>query len=91
MPDPDFVGLVQSLTTSANAALGELNALSTRMNRDNLRHRDVAERSLVLLEMLARKTRGNLSRDEADLLTQAIASVRALLERDTVATRDGLS
>ena len=91
MPDPDFMGLVQSLTASASAALGELNALSARVNRDNLKNRSVAERSLTLLEVLARKTRGNLDRDEADALTAAIGSVRELLERDAALEREGLS
>ena len=91
MPDPDFVGLVQSLTASASAALGELNALSARMHRDNLKNRAVAERSLRLLELLVRKTRGNLDRDEADILTNAITQVRALLERDAEPERGGVA
>lgn len=81
MPHPDFVGLVQSLLATAEAAFGENTATTARARNDGLlatpdRARQTAERSLTLLVMLAEKTRGNLDFQEADLLTHAIASIR---------------
>ncbi|MVN87263.1 DUF1844 domain-containing protein [Deinococcus sp. HMF7620] len=83
MPHPDFVGLVNSLQATAEAALGDLNAATASAARDGLlderRARQTAERSLKLLVMLAEKTRGNLDFTEADLLSGAIASVQGRL------------
>ena len=84
MPDPDFIGLIQSVTASAEAALGQLNVLTGRLARDGLmddleRRRALAERSLRLLESLASKTRGNHDREEARVLTNGISSLRELL------------
>lgn len=83
MPHPEFVGLVNSLQATAEAALGDLNAATSSAARDGLleegRARQVAERSLRLLTMLAEKTRGNLDLTEAELLTDAIGSLRARL------------
>ncbi|WP_168734690.1 DUF1844 domain-containing protein [Deinococcus sp. KSM4-11] len=84
MPHPDFVGLVNSLQATAEAALGDLNAATASAARDGLleegRARQTAQRSLKLLTMLAEKTRGNLDLIEADLLTGAITALRARLE-----------
>ncbi|GMA15115.1 DUF1844 domain-containing protein [Deinococcus metallilatus] len=83
MPNPEFVGFVNSLQATAEAALGDLNAATASAARDGLleegRARKVAERSLKLLTMLAEKTRGNLDFTEAELLTDAIGSLRARL------------
>ncbi|CAM3815743.1 DUF1844 domain-containing protein [Deinococcus saxicola] len=86
MPHPEFVGLVNSLQATAEAALGDLNAATASAARDGLlqegRARQTAERSLKLLTMLADKTRGNLDFAEADLLTGAISSLRERLSDD---------
>ena len=84
MPDQDFIGLIQSVTASAEAALGQLNVLTGRLARDGLlddldKRRALGERSLRLLESLASKTRGNLDREEALVLTTGISSLRELL------------
>lgn len=83
MPHPEFVGLVNSLQATAEAALGDLNAATARAARDGLlaenRARQTAESSLKLLTMLAEKTRGNLDLTEAELLTDAIGSLRERL------------
>lgn len=83
MPHPDFVGLVNSLHATAEAALGEFNAATASAARDGLiaeqRAQQTAQRSLNLLTMLAEKTRGNLDFTEADLLTNAISSLRERL------------
>ncbi|GGJ71957.1 DUF1844 domain-containing protein [Deinococcus aquiradiocola] len=84
MPNQDFVGLVNSLQATAEAALGELNASSALARQDGLtatpdRARQTATRSLRLLTMLAEKTRGNLDMTEADLLSQAVTQLRERL------------
>ncbi|SMB91995.1 DUF1844 domain-containing protein [Deinococcus hopiensis] len=83
MPHPEFVGLVNTLQATAEAAMGELNAATASAARDGLltegRARQTAERSLKLLTMLAEKTRGNLDFGEAELLTDAIGALRARL------------
>ncbi|WP_261664134.1 DUF1844 domain-containing protein [Deinococcus sp. Marseille-Q6407] len=82
MANPDFVGLVTSVQATAEAALGQLNAATSSAARDGLldesRSAQVAERSLRLLVMLAEKTRGNLDFEEAEILSDAVASVREL-------------
>ena len=83
MANPEFVGLVTSVLATAETALGDLNAATTSAARDGLleepRRRQVAERSLRLLTMLAEKTRGNLDFEEADILSGAVASLRERL------------
>lgn len=78
-----FAGMVASVAATAEAALGGLNAATSSVVRDGLntpeRARGVAERSLELLLMLAEKTRGNLSFEEAEILSEAIVNVRELL------------
>lgn len=84
MPNPDFMGLVNSLQATAEAALGELNASSALVRQGALaetpeRARQTAGRSLRLLTMLADKTRGNLDLGEAELLGEAITRLRERL------------
>ena len=83
MAHPEFVGLVNSLQATAEAALGDLNAATASAARDGLldqnRAHATAQRSLKLLTMLAEKTRGNLDFEESDLLIQAISSLRSRL------------
>lgn len=77
MPNPQFVGLVQSVLSSAEAVLGETYSPLTRhLAKDGVLARRTAEKSLGLLEMLAEKTYGNLDETERDLLRQAIDKVR---------------
>ncbi len=88
MSNPEFVGLVNSLQATAEAALGDFNAATASAARDGLleasRARQTAERSLKLLSMLAEKTRGNLDFTEADLLTNAIGSLRERLNAQQI-------
>jgi hypothetical protein len=92
MPDPNFMALIHSLSTAAEAALGEINVLTTRLERDGVaKKRAVAERSLLLLETLAQKTRGNLDRDEAATLENAVLGLRralAVVPSEAVPTSD---
>jgi Domain of unknown function (DUF1844) len=72
MSNADFIGLIHTLVHTGEAALGQLNVLSGRLQRN----RQTAERSLRLLEVLAQKTRGNLDATEADALTRGMQSLR---------------
>jgi uncharacterized protein YgbK (DUF1537 family) len=77
MANAEFIGLIHSLVHTGEAALGQLNVLTGRLQRDGVeRNRATAERSLRLLEVLAQKTRGNLDATEADAITRGIQSLR---------------
>jgi|FLYL01.1.fsa_nt_gi hypothetical protein len=80
MADPHFIGLVQALRSSAEAALGERHSpMITRLARDGILARQTATKSLNLLQMLARKSYGNLEPTEREALHQAIAAVEQWL------------
>lgn len=89
MPDKRFIGLVHSVLSSAQAALGEPNSPMThRLAAEGLEARSpralrAAERSLALLEMLQRKTLGNLDETERDALVRAIGALREELGAET--------
>ena len=77
MSDPRFIGLVHSLLSSAQAALGEADSpMVTRLARDDLLARRTAQRSLDLLDMLYSKTLGNLDETERDALLGARSDIR---------------
>lgn len=81
MPDPRFIGLVHSLRSSAEAALGDLaSPMVTRLARDGALARKTATRSLDLLDVLFDKTRGNLDATEREALVRARDAVRAALD-----------
>lgn len=81
MSDRRFIGLVQSLLSSAQAALGEPGSpMTTRLARDDLLARRTAQRSLGLLDMLAEKTHGNLDETEREALRAARSDIRRRLE-----------
>lgn len=83
MTDPVFIGLVQSVLASAQSALGEAEGVMNRhTERDGIRSRRTAERSLALLEMLNVKTHGNLDETERAALIDAIDRLRRGLEED---------
>lgn len=78
--DPRLVGLVQSLRSTAEAALGEGSSpLRLPHAQDHAARLKTAERSLGLLQMLAQKTAGNLSDDERAILLEALSQVEAKL------------
>jgi len=80
MPDPRFIGLVHSLLSSAEAALGEENSPMVRhLARDGALARRTGEKSLELLEMLHQKTNGNLDETERNALHNAIRTIRGRL------------
>lgn len=81
MSDPRFIGLVQSLLASAEAALGEVDSPMVRhLARDGVLAQRTGERSLDLLLMLQQKTHGNLDETERGALHGAIRAVQERLE-----------
>ena len=86
MSDPRFIGLVQSLLSSAEAALGEADSpLVRHLARDGVLARRTGERSLELLLMLQAKTQGNLDETERGALYSALRTIQGRLEQLTQA------
>jgi hypothetical protein len=80
MSDPRFIGLVHSLQSSAEAALGEGSSpMLSHLAKDGALARKTAVRSLDLLEMLVVKTHGALDDTERATLFAARDRVRQLL------------
>jgi hypothetical protein len=80
MADPHFIGLVHAILSSAEAALGEKDSpMATRLARDGILARQTATKSLTLLQMLARKTYGNLDPSERETLHRAVTTLEARL------------
>ena len=81
MADPRFIGLVHSLLASAQASLGEEHSpMGRHLDRDGVRSRRTAERSVALLRMLRDKTLGNLDETERATLHDALESLEARLD-----------
>lgn len=81
MADKHFIGLVQSVLSSAEAVLGEENSpMARHLLRDGAMARQTAERSLQLLTMLQSKTLGNLDELERDALNKARQTIADKLE-----------
>lgn len=81
MTDPRFIGLVQSLLSTAEAALGEADSpVARHLASDGVLARRTGERSLGLLLMLQQKTHGNLDETERGALHHAVRTVQARLE-----------
>lgn len=68
-----FSTFILSLSTSALVYLGELPDLSSNAMEVNL---PVAKQTISLIEMLRRKTRGNLSADEEKLVENILYDLR---------------
>jgi hypothetical protein len=82
MTDKHFIGLVHSILSSAEAALGETNSpMLSHLAKDGALKRQTAERGLELLNMLQRKTLGNLDETERDALYRAQKTISEKLER----------
>lgn len=80
MPDARFIGLVNSILSSAEASLGELHSpVANRLASHGALARRTAERSLGLLAMLEEKTRGNLDETERDALHRAHRRIARML------------
>ena len=80
MPNKHFMGLVNSILSSAQAALGEEYSPMTRhLAKDGILARRTAEKSLELLTMLHEKTVGNLDEAEREALLSAQQSLTKAL------------
>lgn len=71
--DPQFLGLIAMWSASALQAMGKLINPATGRTETNL---EAARLMIDLLEMLERKTRGNLSDDERRQLRETLTMLR---------------
>lgn len=69
----DFISFVVSLGTQALVMLGEMPNPETRMQAINL---EAAKQTIDILVMLEEKTKGNLSVEEAKLLSEILTTLR---------------
>jgi hypothetical protein len=88
--DMPFLQLVLSLQAGAMQHLGKIVSPATgKVERDLA----MAQGTINLLEMLERKTRGNLTKDEADLLQHVLYELRLNYvdeqSKETVETSSG--
>jgi hypothetical protein len=74
LPPADFAALVLSFASSALLHLGLLEDPQTGQPAE--KHLPLARHSIDLLELLEAKTRGNLSPDEAALITNLLTELR---------------
>ncbi|TWT74259.1 DUF1844 domain-containing protein [Allorhodopirellula solitaria] len=73
MPEPSFEVLVSMLFTQAISALGQMpNPIDGKTSVDKA----MAKHSIDMLEMLDGKTKGNLSDDESQMLSEALHALR---------------
>lgn len=81
MSDKHFIGLIHSLLSSAEAALGEEHSpMLSHLAKDGVLKKRTAEKSLELLRMLEHKTLGNLDETEQQALQQARKTIQERLE-----------
>jgi hypothetical protein len=73
MPELDFGTFVMSLASSALVHLGEIAHPEAEGARANL---PLAKQTIDILGMLREKTRGNLSKEEAELLDNLLYDLR---------------
>jgi hypothetical protein len=73
LPDIDFATFVLSMASSAFLHLGQMPHPDTQKTEPNL---PLAKQTIDILGMLQGKTRGNLSRDEEQLLENLLYDLR---------------
>ena len=73
MPEIDFGTFVMSLATSALVHLGEVEHPEIKAGSGNL---SLAKQTIDILGMLQDKTRGNLTNEETQLLTNLLYDLR---------------
>ena len=71
--DPRFQNLIYNLAAQAMMGLGQTEDPHTGQRRLDL---DLARESIEVLGMLEKKTRGNLSQDEATLMAELLRQLR---------------
>ncbi len=81
MPNKHFMGLVNSILSSAQASLGEeFSPMTRHLAKDGILARRTAEKSLELLSMLHEKTAGNLDEAEREALLSAQQTIGEALK-----------
>jgi Domain of unknown function (DUF1844) len=81
MANKHFIGLVHAILSSAQASLGETNSpMLSHLAKDGALAKRTAKRSLELLQMLERKTLGNLDETEHDALFTASKTIQEMLD-----------
>jgi uncharacterized protein DUF1844 len=73
LPEIDFATFVLSLASSVLLHLGQMPDPDTKKTESNL---PMAKQTIDILAMLQGKTRGNLSRDEEQLLENLLYDLR---------------
>lgn len=81
LPKIDFATFVFSLNSSALVHLGLLDDPATNQKSKNL---PIAKQTIDILGMLEEKTRGNLSKEEEDMLNHILYDLRLLYVREKV-------
>ncbi len=79
MPEIDFATFVISLNSSALVQLGILEEPGTGQKTKNLA---LAKQTIDVLVMLEEKTKGNLSRDEENILKSILYDLRMLYVKE---------
>jgi hypothetical protein len=79
-PNPHFAGLVESLATQALMFMGAMRDPMTGAVHQDLGQ---AQQMIEMLGMLDEKTKGNLTKDEADMMKQVLNEVRIQFVRLT--------
>ena len=72
-PEVDFPSFVMSLAAQALMMLGQVPNPETGQSVVNL---EAARQTIDIIEMLAQKTRGNLSKEEEKLMAELLASLQ---------------
>ena len=72
-PSPHFAGLIESLASQALMFMGAIRDPMTGEAQTDLRQ---AQATIDLLNVLEEKTRGNLVKEEEDMLKQVLTEVR---------------
>jgi hypothetical protein len=73
LPKIDFSGFILSLYSSGLVQLGSVEDPSTGKKSKNL---DLAKHTIEMIAMLEEKTRGNLTKDEENLLKVLLSEIR---------------
>jgi len=73
LPEGDFVALISMLATQALFALGLLQVQSDQKREPDL---ELARYNIDMLEMIEEKTKGNLTEEEKEVLTNTLNQLR---------------
>jgi hypothetical protein len=73
LPEADFVALVSMLATQALFALGLLQVKGEEKREPDL---ELARYNIDMLEMIEQKTKGNLTEEEKEVLTNTLNQLR---------------